>query len=156
MSPSGTHTGCHMAAWTPVPRNDGTSTKVMGEQAKAAHFTPGYSWCAVLGCCCPMAGVSKAGNLLELDSRLCLGCATHLCCSLQRIPTPKTNTSRLPSQTWLWLFPTQFASLHVGSSCLTALLVEIALISSEAAYTKTSLNGHDSVEQASKRQLFCN
>lgn len=157
MSPSGTRRGCHMAAWAPVPGNGDTGAKVMGEQAKTAHFTPGCGWCTVLGCCCPMARLSKApplGTCWSLTHAFPWLCNTLLQ-GLQGIPTPKTNTSRLPAQNWLWLFPVHFASLHVRCSCLTIVLVETALISSVVTFPKVCLNGRDSVEQPSKRQLFC-
>lgn len=160
MSPRGTHRSCCMAAWATVPANGGASTKVMGRgQAKACPFTPGCSWCTVLGCCCPMAGLSKPlllGACWVLAHDFPWLSNTFLLQSLQGIPTPKTNTSRLPSQTRLWLFPILFVSLLVVSSCLTTVLMETALLSSEVTNTKICLNGHDAVEQASKRQLFCN
>lgn len=61
--------------------------------------------------------------------------------SLRGIHTPsKRNTSGLSAQALLWLFPIHFASLHAGSSCLTIVLIETVLVSSEAAYTKICLN----------------
>lgn len=111
-----------VAAWQPelqwlavvgqAPRRWGTG--------KGVHLTPGCSWCAVLGGCCPMARLSKAfllGTCWSLTRDFPWLCNTFLCCRVSReFPHPKqTPAGFLPR------LDCDF-SLHVLLVCMLSLL----------------------------------
>ena len=79
--------------------------------------------CVVPGCCCPSAGLSKgssAGNLLELDSRLFLGCAA---CLRYRVSRERTHPARETPAGFLHRLCLDF-SLYILLFCMLALLAQ--------------------------------
>lgn len=125
MSPSSTDRSCCMAAWTPVPANGGTSTKVMGSRQR--QFA---SPLAAAGAPCWTAAVPQPGwarfscsKLVEAWLTISLGYVTHFYCRVAReFPyqkqTPAGFLPRLDYDFSLYILLVCLLSLLAWQLCL--------------------------------------